>query len=129
MTIGTDITHVGRIRDMMLRHPQFIATVFTEQEVAYCEGKRNKYEHYAARFAAKESIMKAVGRGWLQGLEWRDIEVLHLPSGAPDIKAHGTLQKVMLEQKIASFAASLSHCREYAIAVVIAVRGEPCDVC
>lgn len=120
MTIGTDIAEVGRIRSLILQHPQFIPTVFTEQEVAYCEAKRNKYQHYAARFAAKESIMKAVGRGWLQGLEWKDIEVFTLPSGEPGIKAHGTLRKVMEEKGIRSFAASLSHCREYAIAMVIA---------
>ncbi len=120
MRIGTDITEVERIQHMAEMHPGFITTVFTEQEIAYCEKKRFKHEHYAARFAAKESVMKAVGRGWLQGLQWTDIELVNRSSGEPAIRAHGTLQKAMRERGIASFAVSVSHCRHYAVASVIA---------
>ncbi len=118
--VGTDITEVGRIKEMAETHPQFVPAVFTEGEIAYCRQKRNSPEHFAARFAAKESVMKAVGKGWLQGLEWTDIEVVHLPGGAPAIKPHDTLEKAMREKGIASFAVSLSHSRQYAVATVIA---------
>jgi holo-[acyl-carrier protein] synthase len=120
MTIGTDITDVSRIRKLAETHAEFLSRIFTERELAYCEHKKNKYQHLAARFAAKESVMKAVGRGWLQGLNWTDIEVVNLPSGAPAINAYGTLRALMEQQHITAFAVSLSHCKEYAIATVIA---------
>lgn len=122
MNIGTDITEVDRIGKMIQNHPGFVAAVFTEKEIAYCRGKRNKYQHFAARFAAKESVMKAVGRGWLQGLLWTDIEIINLPTGQPKVEAHGTLQKAMKDKGIGSFAVSLSHCKEYAVAAVIATQ-------
>lgn len=124
MSIGTDITDVGRIRHLVQEHPQFLATVFTEGEIAYCLSKRNRYEHLAARFAAKESVMKAIGKGWLQGIAWTDIEVVTRPSGKPEIRPHGTLLRAMEEQGISGFDVSLSHCRQYAIAVVIARFGQ-----
>jgi holo-[acyl-carrier protein] synthase len=120
MTIGTDITEVDRIQRLIEAHPRFVTTVFTEREIAYCQQKRNRYQHFAARFAAKESVMKVIGKGWLQGIEWTDIEVVSLPSGKPEIRAHASLQRAMQQQGIASFAVSLSHCKSYAIAAVIA---------
>ena len=122
MRIGTDIVEVSRIRELMERHPGFMAAVFAPQEIAYCEGKRRKYEHYAARFSVKESVMKAVGRGWLQGIEWTDIEVARHSSGEPFIEAGGTLQAAMQELGISGFAVSLSHCSSHATAVVIALQ-------
>lgn len=121
MRVGTDIVQVGRIRELMGRHPQFRDTVFTPQESAYCEGRRRIWEHFAARFAAKESVMKAVGRGWLQGLEWTDIEVARTASGEPSIRAHATLEQRMRELGIGSFRVSMSHCASFATAVVIAL--------
>ncbi len=121
MLVGTDITEVGRIRELMDRHPEFGSTVFTPQEITYCESKRHKYEHYAARFSVKESVMKAVGRGWLQGLEWTDIEVARRASGEPSIAARGSLLGAMQQAGISRFAVSLSHCSTHATAVVIAL--------
>ncbi len=121
MRVGTDITEVGRIRELMARHPEFRSAVFTPQEIGYCESKRRTFEHYAARFAAKESVMKAIGKGWLQGIQWTDIEVKTLSSGEPAIAAHGTLIQAMDEKKITSFSVSLSHCKAYALATVVAI--------
>ena len=121
MRVGTDITEVRRISELMGRHPEFGPTVFTPREIAYCESKRHSFEHYAARFAVKESVMKAVGRGWLQGLEWTDIEVVRHGSGEPFIEAHATLRAAMQQLGIGAFAVSLSHCRTHATAVVIAL--------
>jgi holo-[acyl-carrier protein] synthase len=120
MTIGTDIAEVDRIKKLLSTHGDFISRVFTKQEIEYCQGKKNKYQHFAARFAAKESVMKAVGKGWLQGLNWTDIEVINLPSGEPRINPRGALKKLMKKIKITSFMVSLSHCKEYAIAMVVA---------
>lgn len=122
MRVGTDITEVGRIQELMERHPEFAATVFTPAEIAYCDGRRHAGQHYAARFAVKESVMKAVGRGWLQGLEWTDIEVCRRASGRPYIQARGSLRAAMQQLGIGGFAVSLSHCRTHATAVVIAVE-------
>lgn len=122
MRVGTDITEVSRIRELMDLHAEFRATVFTPQEIAYCESKRHSWEHYAARFAVKESVMKAVGRGWLQGIEWTDIEIVRRASGGPCIAAHGSLLTAMQQLGIGAFAVSLSHCRSHATAVVIAVQ-------
>jgi holo-[acyl-carrier protein] synthase len=122
MRVGTDITEVRRISELMGRHSEFGPTVFTPREIAYCESKRYSFEHYAARFAVKESVMKAVGRGWLQGLEWTDIEVARHASGEPFIEARGTLRDAMKQLGIGAFAVSLSHCRTHATAVVIAVQ-------
>ncbi len=97
-------------------------TVFTPQEIDYCESKRHSFEHYAARFAVKESVMKAVGRGWLQGLEWTDIEVVRRASGEPFIAAHGSLRAAMQPTGHRRFCRFLSHCRSHATAVVIAVH-------
>jgi len=124
MSIGTDITEVGRIQRLMEQHPQFLTTVFTDAEIAYCRTKRNRYQHFAARFAAKESVMKAIGKGWLQGIAWTDIEVVSRPSGKPEIRPHATLLEAMRAQGIAGFDVSLSHCRHYATAVVCARRDQ-----
>ena len=120
MFIGTDITEIKRIRRIVHTHAQFVSRIFTPREIAYCDQKKNKYEHFAARFAAKESVMKAVGKGWLQGLSWTDIEIINLPSGEPFINPRGTLIEIMKQKNITSFSVSLSHCKDYAIAMVIA---------
>jgi holo-[acyl-carrier protein] synthase len=120
MRIGTDIVAVSRIKKLLTTHSESTGRIFTKNEIEYCRQKKNTYEHFAARFAAKESVMKAVGKGWLQGLNWTDIEVINLPSGAPCICPHGTLKRLMQQAHISSFLLSLSHCKEYAIAMVIA---------
>jgi holo-[acyl-carrier protein] synthase len=124
MRLGTDIVEVGRIGELMQRHGQFKATVFTAAEIAYCESRRRASEHYAARFAVKESVMKALGRGWLQGIEWTDIELGRADSGEPFIEVRGSAAAAMRQLGIASFSVSLSHCTQYATAVVVALQGE-----
>jgi holo-[acyl-carrier protein] synthase len=87
---GVDLCEVARMKAAIERHGQRILTrVFTEREIAYSERKANKYERYAARFAAKEAGMKALGTGWRGGLGWRDLEVANLPSGRPTLNFHG----------------------------------------
>ena len=95
ISVGVDLIEVGRIRAALedLRiGSRFRDRVYTDQEIAYCEKKgRGRYESYAGRFAAKEAVMKALGRGWGANVAWRDIEVARAQSGKPDIVLHGFL--------------------------------------
>ena len=90
MIIGTgvDLCEVHRIREAIERHGRrIIERLYTEREIAYAESKANKYERYAARFAAKEAGMKALGTGWRGGIGWRDLEVTNLNSGRPTLRS------------------------------------------
>src|SRR6266478_1151434 len=92
MIVGTgiDIAEVPRIRQTIERHGErFLKRVFTEGEIQYCESKANRVERYAARFAAKEAGMKAIGTGWNHGVRWRDLEVARKPGGRPTLLLHG----------------------------------------
>ena len=92
MIVGTgiDIAEVPRIAEAIQRHGgRFLRRVFTESEMAYCDSKANRIERYAARFAAKEAGMKALGTGWNHGVRWRDVEVCRQPGGRPTIAFHG----------------------------------------
>ena len=117
---GVDICEVHRMRAAIERHGQHILTrVFTEREIAYSERKANKYERYAARFAAKEAGMKALGTGWRGGLGWRDLEVRNLPSGRPTLAFHGKGAEIAEKLGVRSIALSITHTAEQAMAMVI----------
>src|ERR1700756_514830 len=92
MIVGTgiDIAEVPRIAESIHRFGhRFLRRVFTETEIQYCDSKANRVERYAARFAAKEAAMKALGTGWNYGVRWRDIEVCRQPGRRPTIKFYG----------------------------------------
>src|SRR5216684_1884558 len=96
MIVGTgiDIAEVPRIAESIQRFGErFLRRVFTEGEIQYCDSKANRVERYAARFAAKEAAMKALGTGWSHGVRWRDIEVVRQPGGRPTIRFHGKAQE------------------------------------
>ena len=87
---GVDLAEVPRIRASIERFgARFVERIFTPGEIAYVERKANRYERYAARFAAKEAGMKAIGTGWKRGVTWQDFEVANLPSGKPTLRLHG----------------------------------------
>ncbi len=122
MIVGTgiDIAEVHRIGEAMERFgARFLHRVFTEGERRYCDSKANRVERYAARFAAKEAAMKALGPGWSRGVRWRDIEVCRQPGGRPTISFHGTAAEVASKLGAVHVALSLSHTAEQAIAQVI----------
>ncbi|MDD4789547.1 MAG: holo-ACP synthase, partial [Pirellulales bacterium] len=82
--IGTDITECLRIARMIERHGDlFINRVYTDEEIRYCQNRKQATQHYAGRWAAKEAILKALGTGWIRGISWRDIEIRNDPSGRP----------------------------------------------
>jgi holo-[acyl-carrier protein] synthase len=118
--IGIDLAEVSRIREAIERHGQrFIQRIYTEKEIAYVERKANKYERYAARFAAKEAGMKAVGTGWKRGVRWRDFEVTNLPSGRPTLQFHGEAAKFAETLGVRNIALSITHTAAQGMAIVI----------
>jgi holo-[acyl-carrier protein] synthase len=124
ISTGIDLAEVDRIR-VAIENPRtgrrFRDRVFTEKEIAYCEKKRRgKYESYAGRFAAKEAVMKALGRGWGAKVRWLDIEVARARSGKPDIVLHDKTAKLAEEMGIRRWALSITHTKEHGLAFVIA---------
>ncbi len=117
---GIDLAEVPRIRAAVERYgPRFIERVFTAQEIAYVERKANKYERYAARFAAKEAGMKAIGTGWRRGVRWQDFEVTNLPSGRPTLTFHGVAGEFARRLGVERVHLSLTHTEQYGQAFVI----------
>jgi holo-[acyl-carrier protein] synthase len=122
MIVGTgiDIAEVPRIAQSIERFgDRFLRRVFTENEILYCESKANRMERYAARFAAKEAAMKALGTGWNQGVRWRDVEVWREPGRRPNIRFHGKAAEFARRLHASNVSLSLSHTPEQAIASVI----------
>ena len=118
--IGTDLAEVPRVRAAIERHgTRFIERIFTPTEIAYVERKANRFERYAARFAAKEAGMKAIGTGWRHGVRWHDFEVSNLPSGKPTLALHGVASVVAQRLGVVQVSLSLTHTSEQAMAVVI----------
>ncbi|MBV8053462.1 MAG: holo-[acyl-carrier-protein] synthase [Acidobacteriaceae bacterium] len=122
MIVGTgiDIAEVPRIAKSIERFgDRFLQRVFTAGEIRYCDSKANRVERYAARFAAKEAAMKAIGTGWNFGVTWRDVEVSRLPGGRPTINFHGKAAEFASKLGARNVALSISHTEEIAIAQVI----------
>jgi holo-[acyl-carrier protein] synthase len=122
MIVGTgiDITEVPRIREAIERHGErFLKRIFTDGEIQYCESKANRIERYAARFAAKEAGMKAIGTGWNHGVRWRDIEVARKPGGRPTLLLHGKAAEFAAKLGATNIALSLTHTEAEAMAQVI----------
>lgn len=122
MIVGTgiDIAEVPRIAASIARFGErFLHRIFTEGEIRYCDAKANRVERYAARFAAKEAAMKAIGTGWNHGVTWRDVEVSRLPGGRPTIVFHGKAAEFAAKLGAKHVALSLTHTAEHAIAQVI----------
>jgi holo-[acyl-carrier protein] synthase len=122
MIVGTgiDIAEVPRIRRSIERFGQrFLQRIFTPGEIRYCDSKANRVERYAARFAAKEAAMKALGTGWNHGVRWRDCEVMRQPGGRPTMAFHGKAGEFAAKLRTNNISLSLSHTAEQAIAQVI----------
>jgi holo-[acyl-carrier protein] synthase len=122
MIVGTgiDITEVPRIRETIERFgDRFLRRVFTEGEIRYCDSKANRFERYAARFAAKEAGMKALGTGWNFGVRWRDVEVSRKPGGRPTLLFHGKAAEFAARLGATNVALSLTHTPQQAMAQVI----------
>jgi holo-[acyl-carrier protein] synthase len=122
MIIGTgvDLCEVERIRAAIERHGRrFVDRIYTEAEIAYAERKANRHERYAARFAAKEAAMKALGTGMRGGVRWKDFEVANLRSGRPTMKFHGKAAEYAEKLGVKSISLSMTHTGVQAMAMVI----------
>ena len=118
--LGLDIAEIDRIEAAIKRHGvPFLERIYTASEVAYCEKHKNKYERYAARFAAKEAAMKALGTGWSNGVRWRDIEVVRAASGKPSLKLEGKAGEVAAKLGVKNIALTITHSGNLALAEVI----------
>lgn len=118
--MGTDLAEVDRIRASAERFgPRFLERIYTPAERAYCDRKANRFERYAARFAAKEAGMKAIGTGWRHGVRWQDFEVANLPSGKPTLRFHGKAAEFAARLGVKNVSLSITHTAATAMAVVI----------
>ena len=114
---GTDIIEIERVKDSIeSTDGQFCERVFTEKEIQYCESKKTqKYQHYAARFAAKEAVFKAISSELKNkyDISWKDIEILNDENGRPYVNINSPIKT------IENIDISISHCKQYAVANVI----------
>jgi len=120
--IGTDIIECPRIGMMIEQHGElFLRRVYTDREIRYCQARKHAMEHFAGRWAAKESILKAIGTGWTRGIAWTDVEVRNQPGGAPKVLVCGAAKEAAVEKGIVDIMISISHCRTYATAYAMAI--------
>jgi len=119
---GIDLVPTARIGRMLARHGEtFRHRCFTPTERDYCESNpKRRVEHYAARFAAKEAVLKALATGWSGGITWRDVEVTRGGNGQPGVELHGQAAKLASEAGITQWRLSLTHIEVYAMASAIA---------
>jgi len=124
--IGTDITEVLRIAQMIERHGElFIERVYTPAEIDYCRSRKMASQHFAGRWAAKEAVLKALGTGWRRGISWRDIEVTNGGGGRPQAVLCGGTQEMADKMGIRCILVSISHCRSHATAFAVALDETP----
>ena len=123
--IGTDIVEIVRIGQMVERHGEvFLHRVYTEEEIRYCQKRKETYPHLAGRWAAKEAVMKTLGTGWSKGVSWKDIEVRSNQMGKPAILLNGGTKEVAEKLGIDEVLITISHCRTFATATAIATANE-----
>jgi holo-[acyl-carrier protein] synthase len=118
--LGIDISEIDRMREAIERRGQaLVKRVFTPAEITYCEQHRDPFERFAARFAAKEAAMKALGTGWRRGVRWVDIEVARMPSGRPELQLHGVAKQIAARMGVGHISLSITHSGNIAFAQVI----------
>jgi holo-[acyl-carrier protein] synthase len=118
---GVDVVGVDRLRRLVEGDEERQRTLFTARELEYCRGKRRKYEHLAARFAAKEAVLKAFGTGISQRMRWTDVEVVNDKMGRPEIRLDGAVASFAERHGLRDLDVSLSHVEDLAVAHAIAV--------
>ena len=116
--LGIDIIEIDRIKDSIDKFgDRFLKKIYTQNEINYCNSKSNKYQHFAARFAAKEAVYKALASGWEKASTWQSIEINNEPNGMPVVKLNGKLSSFLSDEN--NLKISLSHSRDYVACVAI----------
>ena len=126
VAIGLDVCDVDRIRRALEARsgPRFRERVFTAAERAYCEARRRgRFASYAARFAAKEAAMKALGTGWARGVGWQDFEVVRAAGGPPQLVVHGKAAEIARRRGMVRWLLALTHTDASAVASVVVEDG------
>lgn len=121
MIIGTgiDLVQVARIKKAVERWDnRFLSRIYTSREISYCRGKKQNPLHFAARFAAKEAVRKALG----EKMDWRDVEIVNGQLGKPGIVLKGKARDVGRKQRVEKILLSLSHDRDYALAQAVVIQ-------
>lgn len=122
--IGVDMLEISRMERVMRRRPSFLRRVFTDDERAYCERCARPAEHYAARFAAREAVLKALGCGFAEGVGLHDVAVATDATGRPGAILSGRAAKIAAGQGVREIALSISYTRDVAVANAVAVTDE-----
>jgi len=122
---GIDLVEIDRIQRLLTDSEKQRDEIFSPIEVDYClKKKKNQFQHFAARFAAKEAFLKALGTGILTGFKLKDIEVVNSGIGSPEIHLHGRVKAAAESKGVSRILVSLSHSSEYAVANVVLISGE-----
>ena len=122
--IGVDMLEIERMEQVMRRRPNFVRRVFTEEERAYCDASARPAEHSAARFAAREAVLKALGTGFSGGVGLRDVSVTRDAAGRPQALLAGRAAQIARERGVREIALSISHTHDVAVANAIAVTDD-----
>ena len=123
--VGIDIVEIARIRSAMIRWKEsFLKRIFTDNEINYSKKKKFSYQHLAARFAAKEAVLKAIGDSSINRIEWCDVEVINDEFGKPVIRLSGEAKKIKEKKNISDIIISMSHTKTYAVANAILIKNE-----
>ena len=117
MSVGIDLIEIARIRRAMGRYPSFTARCFTEAERAYCDSRPNPAQHYAARFAGKEAVGKALGFGVARAFAWQEVEIVGRPK--PSVQLSGRLEERAARLGVSDVDLSMTHSKELASAVAV----------
>ncbi len=120
--IGTDLIEIARIQQAIEKNPHFMERVYTINEIAYCQRKKNSWQSFAARFAAKEAVSKALGTG-IGPVGLMEIEIVNAENGQPVVVLHGKAQRIAADRNIQQVHISLSHSEAYAMATAV-LEGE-----
>lgn len=118
---GVDIIGVDRLTRLLTDHPQSMQELFTRREFAYCERKRQRDQHLAGRFAAKEAVLKSFGTGMGQRMRWTDVEIVNEPRGRPRVHLHGEVAAWAEQRGLRDIDVSLSHSAGLAVATAVSL--------
>jgi holo-[acyl-carrier protein] synthase len=119
--VGIDLVSIARLERLLDDHDTARQDVFTERELDYCQHKRRCVDHLAARFAAKEAVLKALGTGMAKGARWTDVEVLNTQHGRPTVHLHGRVATLAARRGLRELDLSLSHSGGLAVASVVSL--------
>jgi holo-[acyl-carrier protein] synthase len=118
---GVDLIEISRIKNSIQKYSgKFEDRVFTTKEIDYCRSKADPFKHFAARFAAKEAVLKSLGTGMAEGISWKDMEILNQESGRPVLSLSGKGRDIFDSLNLSTIHISMTHDKQYAVAQAIA---------